>query len=382
MNSYRYLPLQGPSDIRILYIDPAINHTDSLSGKLIHVSLDDNPTYDALSYTWGSPELCRRITLDGGDADLAITANLDLALRRMRARTRMPTRIWADGICINQMDVPERNQQVRVMRRIYSQCQRGLIYLGEEADGSDEVCGFLSRLAPGVVADEGKIGHFYDNPLLPGQNDPGWKALRSLLKRSWFLRVWIIQEFALPREIRMICGKWELNGNLIPQVATLPTLNHSRQAMRGMVFVEGSDFTKAWTHLHLLLKCRYSLGHSLEYANFDVPSGQAEGLLDLLWACRQCKATDPRDHYFALLGLAPDVAHEPTLAADYSKNLEDVAIDYGRYFIKCGLGLLILYLSNDAETPDETIPSWLPNFKNLRTLGDKIWSPPEGKQHA
>jgi len=107
----------------------------------------------------------------------------------MRARTSMPTRIWADGICINRMDVPERNQQVRVMRRIYSQCQCGLIYLGEEADGSDEVCGFLSRLAPGVAADEGKVGHFYDNPLLPGQNDPGWEALRSLLKQPWFLRV-------------------------------------------------------------------------------------------------------------------------------------------------------------------------------------------------
>jgi hypothetical protein len=122
MPSYRYLPLQGPSDIRILYIDPAINHTDSLSGKLVHVSLDDDPAYDALSYTWGSPELCSKITLDGGGADLAITANLDLALRRMRARTPpgMLTCIWADGICCNQTDVPERNQQIRLMRRIYS----------------------------------------------------------------------------------------------------------------------------------------------------------------------------------------------------------------------------------------------------------------------
>jgi Heterokaryon incompatibility protein (HET) len=384
MSSYRYLPLQGPSGIRILHIDPAINHTDSLSGKLVHVSLDDDPAYEALSYAWGSPELCSKITLDHGGAFLAITVNLDLALRRMRARMPpgMPTRIWADGICINQTDVPERNQQVRLMRRIYGQCQCGLIYLGEEADGSDEIPEFMRRLASGVSSEEGKIDHWHENPLLPGENDLGWQALRSLLERPWFLRVWIIQEFALPREIRMICGEWELSGDLIAQVATIPTLNHSRQAMAGLRYVEGSNFTKAWGHQELLLRCRYSLGHSLDYANFDALRGQAVGLIELLWACRQCKATDPRDHYFALLGLAPDVAHEPTLAADYSKSLEDVAIDYGRFFIKSGLGLEILYFSNSAGPPDETLPSWLPSLTHASIAGDKIWWLYEGKQHG
>jgi Heterokaryon incompatibility protein (HET) len=388
MTSYRYLPLQGPSDIRILSIKPAINYTDSLSGKLIHVSLDDDPAYDALSYTWGSPELCSKINLDSGGADLAITANLDLALRRMRARTPpgMPTRIWADGICINQTDVPERNQQVRLMRRIYGQCQHGLVYLGEEADESDEIDGFLRRLVPGIESDKGKIVHFHENSLLPGENDLGWKALHSLFERPWFLRVWIIQEFALPRKVRMICGKWELDGTLVPQVTTIPTLNHSRQAMDGFskvsTIVEGSDFVKAWGHQELLLRCRHSFEHLLEYANFDRLRGQAVGLMELLWACRHCKATDPRDHYFALLSFAPDVAHEPTLGADYSKKVEDVAIDYGRYFIKCGLGLEILYLSNDAETPHETHPSWLPNFTHCSNMGDKIWWLSEGNHHS
>jgi hypothetical protein len=232
------------------------------------------------------------------------------------------------------------------------------------------------------MSDEGKIDHFHDNPLLPGENDPGWRAWRSLLERPWFLRVWIIQEFALPREIRMICGEWELDGNLIPQIATVPTLNSSRQALGGLCPVEGCDFIKAWTHQKLMLRCRYSLGHSLVYANFDALRGQAVGLMELLWTCRQCKATDPRDHYFALLGLAPDVAHEPTLAADYSRKLEDVAIDYGRYFIKCGLGFPMLHQLNDAETPDEALPSWLPNLTHAPILSDKIWSPSEGKQHG
>jgi hypothetical protein len=289
------LPLQGPSDIRILYIDPATEYFDPLFGKLVHVSLDDI-TYDALSYTWDSPELSSKITLDDG-ADLAITSNLAQALRRIRARLPPgePTRIWADGICINQTDVRERNQQIRLMRRIYSQCQLGLVHLGEQADGSEKIPKFLNRLAPGVMSDKGAVAHYHDNPLLPDEIDPGWQALPSLFERPWFLRVWIIQEFALPREIRMMCGGWGLDGDLVPLAITLPTLNHSRQAMEGFRragessdFVQGSDFVKAWAHQELVLRCRKGQGHSIEGGGtrFNELCGRAIDLLELLWGCR------------------------------------------------------------------------------------------------
>lgn len=186
MAPYQYEALQGPSDIRILYIAPAQDDTDTLSGTLVPVSLDDAPVYIALSYTWGSSELCREIKIDG--ESLAITSNWDLALRRMRAAGI--TDAWADGICINQRDIPERNQQVGLMGRIYSECDMALIYLGEEADGSDEIPDFISRLVPAVESDEAQVSHFHENPVLPDVDDPGWQALRLLLERPWFLRVW------------------------------------------------------------------------------------------------------------------------------------------------------------------------------------------------
>jgi hypothetical protein len=155
MAPYQYESLQGPSDISILYISPTQNDNDSLSGTLFPVNLEDEPTYIALSYTWGSSELCREIKF-GGES-LAITSNLDLALRRMR--TAGITDVWADGICINQRDVPERNQQVGLMGRIYSECNMALIYFGEEANGSDEIPNFISRLIPAVESDKAQIIH-------------------------------------------------------------------------------------------------------------------------------------------------------------------------------------------------------------------------------
>jgi len=55
-----------------------------------------------------------------------------------------------------------------------------------------------------------------------------------------------------------------------------------------------------------------------------------------------CKATDPQDHFFALIGLANDV-DDPSLVVDNSKSLEDVHMDFGRYLANGGYGLSLLY---------------------------------------
>ncbi|KAK2057545.1 hypothetical protein LY76DRAFT_657086, partial [Colletotrichum caudatum] len=40
--------------------------------------------------------------------------------------------LWADALCINQKDVPGRNQQVRMMGDIYAAARSAVIWLGEE----------------------------------------------------------------------------------------------------------------------------------------------------------------------------------------------------------------------------------------------------------
>lgn len=43
--------------------------------------------------------------------------------------------IWVDAICINQSDVKERNHQVHIMQRIYTNAASVVVWLGP-ADGS------------------------------------------------------------------------------------------------------------------------------------------------------------------------------------------------------------------------------------------------------
>jgi hypothetical protein len=44
-----------------------------------------------------------------------------------------------DTVCINQGDLKERGEQVRHMKKIYSSAERVVVYLGEEADGSQQI---------------------------------------------------------------------------------------------------------------------------------------------------------------------------------------------------------------------------------------------------
>lgn len=87
-----------------------------------------------MSYTWATEEgdcsLSNQVRCD--DARLWVTKNCELALRYLR-KADFERTLWIDTICINQKDVNERGHQVGIMRDVYSQAARVLIWLGEES---------------------------------------------------------------------------------------------------------------------------------------------------------------------------------------------------------------------------------------------------------
>jgi hypothetical protein len=98
-----------------------------IHGNLAYYYHDVVDHYVALSYVWGDETDKRAISIGG--KKLGITASLDCALRHIRDRRRM-LHVWADGICINQNDVDDRNLQVSQMRSVYSAARHTIIFLG------------------------------------------------------------------------------------------------------------------------------------------------------------------------------------------------------------------------------------------------------------
>ena len=202
------------SQIRVLILYPSEDPDDPITAGLFTQSLDEiayttTPTwkpYSALSYTWGLPVFDGSIILDG--KSFPVTISLETALRAMRSRssdpsltmstaftysatgaTAGPTYWWIDQICINQMDIDERNNQVALMRRVYKRAASVQVWLGPEADESDTAIDLISTLGASPVRQPGEKDIEYPSFNVE-EVEEHWQALVCLFRRPWWERVW------------------------------------------------------------------------------------------------------------------------------------------------------------------------------------------------
>ena len=179
MPTYTYSPmLEGSGNIRLLIILPNKNEDSPICCQLFHYPLQEgeNHLYEALSYTWGSPVEKKHIIVN--ECDFEVTANLYSALKCLRNRT-LTRIIWIDAICINQSDLVERRNQIRLMAEIYAQAHHVVIWLGDADNGNADGIREIRRLA-------GRRSE-------TGQENESWKtaSIFALLRTPWFRRVWV-----------------------------------------------------------------------------------------------------------------------------------------------------------------------------------------------
>jgi len=74
-----------------------------------------------------------------------VRPNLAAALSHIRDAD-VERRIWIDALCINQSDVTERNQQVHMMGRTYSNAERVLVWIGLEDDQTQVAMDVFNRV--------------------------------------------------------------------------------------------------------------------------------------------------------------------------------------------------------------------------------------------
>ncbi|KAH7336567.1 heterokaryon incompatibility, partial [Rhexocercosporidium sp. MPI-PUGE-AT-0058] len=151
--------------------------------RLIHIALsechdDIFKHYTALSYVWGDASQTKAVFINS--LPFEITSNLFDALHEIRPEEQS-LRLWADAICIDQLNFKERSSQVGLMREIYSYAAFTVIYLGRSNIECDwafaavrDSCYQLNRRFLDVISTQ-------------------------ILSRPWFSRVWTFQELVLSR---------------------------------------------------------------------------------------------------------------------------------------------------------------------------------------
>lgn len=73
------------------------------------------------------------------------------ALMQLRDAAK-PRTLWADAVCIDQENLLERGEQVKIMRKIYSRATRVLIWLGPEDDKTSAALHMITELKDHVAS--------------------------------------------------------------------------------------------------------------------------------------------------------------------------------------------------------------------------------------
>lgn len=373
----------GSDEIRLVTIKPASKLSEEVHCNIESVRLSTSPEYQALSYAWGDASITEEINVDG--TVFRVTTNLASALRRLRL-WKEGIRFWIDAICINQTSVFEKNHQIPLMGRIYSQAEGVIMWLGEEENNSSLAIAFLNRWHDGIFAAQNNVpGRFGTRPLeaaISFIEDPideqSIQAVNFLLMRSYWSRIWIIQEIVLAKTRLVLCGaqsiefdKFELTIDFWRETRTIS--NVGDDALKNdidRIFSLGP--LSSVTALSFLVIDRLNRRN----AKPDGLPYQPDVLL-LIKRSLGFHCTDSRDRLYSLFGLM-DSQHLP-MQPNYQLSLEEVNTSFTTGLVQASLrldaislaGLRSAHATASAKTDYSTwVPEYISRSSGRRNIMD------------
>ncbi|KAM7214528.1 Heterokaryon incompatibility protein (HET) domain containing protein [Rhypophila decipiens] len=375
--------------------------------SLRHVSLNDSPPpqYTALSYVWGNPAETVPTLVDG--VEFLATKNLVAALAELQPEDGDSMTLWIDALCINQSDNDEKSGQIQLMKQIYEASACTIVWLGDDADGSEAVQAAISeskmtdetRAGDSELVQVGKL--MLVDPTIP--TDSSHPALLStqasfsaLLNREYWFRVWCLQEVSVSNEAVVACGR---DGHKIDVDAFGKTVHYYIKLM-------GVVINQAASKGDLVAQVR--TGSPYWPSDFAIPINGATRMLDQRKKYRgvqrqqdhdggtdvrpnsshptllhylidayasvvedvSLQSTDPRDMIYGLMNLACDV-EELDIVPDYQKPCEQVFTEtWAAIMRKHGANMLVWAVPESFQLSCDPqgmlVPSWVPDWRQPR----------------
>ncbi|RDW56713.1 hypothetical protein BP6252_14006 [Coleophoma cylindrospora] len=256
---------------------------------------------------WGNEAAKKKILLNS--SEFYVGENLWDALHYLR-KSGDPMPIWADAICINKEDVPERNRQLPLIKWIYFRAKTVVVWLGKkysryqscmQVQTSQEVAlqaTSQDELQKSAVASETPTESIQapkalalgiDEKAGMNANNEEREMVMELCADPYWNRLWIIQEIGRARQKQVCFGSLAMDWNAFIEIVTL----HNSSC-------EGP------LRLNRLLQDKYSGSHTLR---------------KLLQDNRAALCKEPRDKIYGLVGLAADAIGFPV---DYRKSLIEI----------------------------------------------------------
>ncbi|KAL6821428.1 heterokaryon incompatibility protein domain-containing protein [Trichoderma camerunense] len=365
MEEFKYTPLDlEKPGIRLFCLHSGSSiRGDVISGKLIQVELHERTdmiSYEALSYTWGSPcdpainpIICGHlIHMKGGY--LRITRNLYNALLDLR-HPENERLLWIDAVCIDQGNNRERGHQVGQMGNIYKQAAGVIFRLGRGSYMTDLFLESLERLQTESNKHVCRAWSRQDSRwegLWTRSHRPDLKqhgadltklrqGLQEILEQPWFRRVWILQEVAFAKAAIISCGKESVSARLFGLTPLLLGITPDAHCQSVLDIMPSPWRESTWW-------------------------SESRSFYKLLFAFGGSEATDPRDLVYALRGMSSDLADksDDSLFPDYMKLEETLVQDVVQY-IYGSVDLEYSYIKEVLQYTYTSIPELVKNFPRV-----------------
>lgn len=359
---YVYEALPATTHTRILEIQPSMCPDAPLQCTLQLLNLDEDPVYEALSYTWGMPSLTEEVVLDQNFSK-PITKNLHEALRRFRKEIHV-RRIWVDALCINQEDPLDKARQIPIMGEVYRRASTVLAWLGndEMTEATLKRIDYLAR----IKRSKSDVDQIHSQAMQD--------ALIDLARVPWLYRRWIIQEVVLNANVLLFAGCEELPWARLAQAQAGSPLN-------------SVPILPYLIDLWMSMVLQSTIPNSLWFRSSRSSQSKTPHvrICDLLRVFDRCECADPRDRIFAFSSISTDVSFsQPQLLdvgqddgrkafeIDYTMSTEQVYAKFARHLIESGAADLPELLGDlkASQTIHENwvkdLPSWAPDWRILR----------------
>ncbi|KAI0836854.1 heterokaryon incompatibility protein-domain-containing protein [Hypoxylon sp. FL0890] len=370
---YRRLD-ESSAEIRLLSLNPGVPN-DPISCSLLYAKLGEHPPmhYESLSYCWGNSrdrgEITVKIVEDGAELSYTMSATLSLltALKGIRPLNGPARVLWVDAICINQDDIDERSSQVAMMRSIYHQAQRVVVWLGDGNDTTRKSIRLINAISDRYKKSGFSVGSTKDDlkslhdPLMNGNEAHLFIEEFPLFTYPWFRRTWVVQEIFNAQKSILCCGsdsfEWEsllrVNKCILLRGVTM------RSATKALM---PPFFDK-------LFKSKVTEENGISSTSIEI--------LDVLIQGLDLDTTDPRDKLFAILQFGRETwkldSLPLTIMPNYNRSTPEVFALFTKWWIMEHRSLRILsaiqalerrtWQETHWETPSSVpssgkVPSW------------------------
>lgn len=289
-----------------------------------------------------------------------------------------PELYWIDALCINQDDKDERSVQVALMGSIYKQATVCLVWLGEEDDFTGIAMDTavkhwnIVRNAEGIspylsVVEQGKIlrartQHLLDLP----QSE--FQALVVLFSRTWFSRLWIVQEVVLAPVLWAQCGSFfvdfecilHLGGSLMFTQAFKTRGAQQVTALKALGLDVLAPDAYPYTRTPMFLA-------QLADTRAKLQQGKKSDFIEIAQMVGTKRTTEARDRVYGVLDITVEFDTKPGQAPVITP---DYGLPVDRVFIEAviavsrrrnDLSFLLLVCEQRWKTVPG-LPSWCPDF--------------------